>query len=136
MCRSDRIGQAVARRAGEDQINARLKISTMTDRDKHRFYVVPRSQHDPKLLTIMREWAARTSFASGFLIGADQPRFPTANRRAIQPQPHMRGNPQTAWVHDAHAIEDENIRFLLKLKKGFFQHWPFAETEQAGNIRK
>src|SRR5207253_3799083 len=128
---------AVALPAREGELDRLGQVNLVADRHEDRLHAVFGAHHRADhTTTVVTEIGDRPSGLLRLLVGPEQERLRTADRRPIQDHTDVTGNPRCPRMRQALAVYENQIRIMFELAEGLDQRARFAERQEAGNVRE
>src|SRR5919202_2614475 len=128
--------QPESRAAAQDELDRGRQVGQMARRDEDRIGPGARPHGGADHVAAVDQRRPGALFGAEITVTARQQGLAAADAGPLQPQAHMAGDADPARMRDAHAVEDEHVRFEPELGESLFEHRPLAEAQQARNIRK
>ena len=129
-----RLGQAVSRHAGQGPAYRGLEAHAMADRNVQRFHARAGAQHRADQLACIAKGRPCTTAVRGRSMHADEPRLGDADRRTVEQQPDVAGDPEAARVRNALAVVQDQIGRAGHLLERGEHRRRLPEREQPGNV--
>src|SRR5262245_11895173 len=113
-----RLGEAVARRAGDHPAHRALEAHAVTDRDVQRRHAGARAEHRPDRLAAVDERHPRPLARGESPVLADQARLRDADRRRVERNADVACDPEAARMCDALPVVEHEVRPGLQPLEG------------------
>lgn len=73
---------------------------------------------------------------TGIVVGTDEARLGDTDRREVESDPQMAGEPAAPGMGDTLTVTDDQVRSLLQLAEGFDNRRSFAKGQKTRHIGK
>ena len=113
-----RLGESVAGKGIEDCLYGGIQTDPIALRDKDRRHAMSSPDHCADLFTSIEERLDTPSTFGRRPVRAHQEAFRAADRRKVEQQAQMTGNPKAARMGKAVAIADQAVRPRLEFGPG------------------
>src|SRR5262245_4224089 len=102
---ASRLRNAIPRPRRQDRPNRAFQVEAMAHRNQHRLDARLRANDLADDFALVRERRPRTYSNSRRLERTDESAFRASQARPIQPQPHVAGEAESAWMRKAVAVK-------------------------------